>query len=225
MREAEPLARRAPRPRRLDRRPRRPRRHRAGRRGRRAAPRRPPDRRAGARRSACRSVGHSRRLVGRHHEVDPERPGRGDEVGGTVGGGRHQEDDRRHGPIMVAHERPVLTITDEARGKILEVRADEDEPDTLALCVEVAGQPGRRVHVQHGVPPRRRPVTPTSSSATTTSRSSSPARAPTACAAATLDIGPGGMVMQNPNRPAAVGRGSVVGRRRHGALQRRRAER
>ncbi len=35
---------------------------------------------------------------------------------------------------------PVLTITDEARAKIVEVRAAEENPGELALFVEVAGQ-------------------------------------------------------------------------------------
>lgn len=34
----------------------------------------------------------------------------------------------------------ALTVTDKARTKILEIRSEEDDPDTLALWVEVAGQ-------------------------------------------------------------------------------------
>jgi Fe/S biogenesis protein NfuA len=37
---------------------------------------------------------------------------------------------------------PVLTITDAAREKILEVRAGETDPETLALWVEISGESG-----------------------------------------------------------------------------------
>jgi Fe-S cluster assembly iron-binding protein IscA len=33
----------------------------------------------------------------------------------------------------------VLTVTDAARDKILELRAQEDDPDTLGLRIEVTG--------------------------------------------------------------------------------------
>ena len=37
---------------------------------------------------------------------------------------------------------PVLKITDQARQKVLELRADEQDPDTLALWLEVNGVAG-----------------------------------------------------------------------------------
>jgi Fe/S biogenesis protein NfuA len=97
---------------------------------------------------------------------------------------------------------PVLTITDEARAKILEVRAGEDEPDTLALFVEISGQ-------QDGAYTYAMELRPLNEAAdgdlvqrhddlsvVVASGSADALRG------ATLDFGGAGMVMQNPNRPA-----------------------
>jgi Fe/S biogenesis protein NfuA len=96
---------------------------------------------------------------------------------------------------------PVLTITDEARAKILEVRADEDEPDTLALFVEVAGH-------QDGAFTYNMELRPLSEArdADVVQRHDDLSvviggESADSLRGATLDLGPGGMVMQNPNRP------------------------
>jgi Fe/S biogenesis protein NfuA len=95
----------------------------------------------------------------------------------------------------------VLTITDDARDKILEVRAGEDDAETLALFVEISGtqdgaftytmdlRPGGEaggadVQQQHG----DLPVVIRAESAEKLT-------------GATLDFNGSGMVMQNPNRP------------------------
>lgn len=43
---------------------------------------------------------------------------------------------------MSADDRPLLQITDNARDKVLRVRAQEDDPEGLALWVEVSGVSG-----------------------------------------------------------------------------------
>jgi Fe/S biogenesis protein NfuA len=98
---------------------------------------------------------------------------------------------------------PVLAVTDAARDKILEVRASETDPDTLALWVEVSGQsagafsytmelrpladagPGDAVQRHDDL------------SVVVAGDSIEP------LAGATLDFTGAGMVMQNPNKPSA----------------------
>lgn len=96
----------------------------------------------------------------------------------------------------------ILTITDAARGKILEVRAAEAGAEALALWVTVTGESGgaytydlsfRALEdagdddvVQHD---HELPVVIDAGSVS-------------ALRGATLDFTPTGMVMQNPNRPA-----------------------
>ncbi|MGH9026572.1 MAG: NifU family protein [Acidimicrobiia bacterium] len=96
---------------------------------------------------------------------------------------------------------PILTITDAALQKIVEVRREEDDPDALALWLEVSGVSGttysydmyfRRFDeaapedvVQHG----------DDLSVVVPGDSVDKVRG------ATLDLSGGGMVLQNPNRP------------------------
>jgi Fe/S biogenesis protein NfuA len=96
---------------------------------------------------------------------------------------------------------PVLTITDEARAKIVEVRAAEDDPDSVALFVEIAGQ-------QDGAFTYAMELRPLSEAADTDLVQSHDDLSVVIIAdsvddlrGATLDLGAGGMVMQNPNRP------------------------
>ena len=96
---------------------------------------------------------------------------------------------------------PLLTITDQARARVLEVRAGETDPDALALWIEVSGVAGtaftydmyfRRVDeageldvVQHG----------DDLSVVVPSEHVDKVRG------STLDLSGGGMVLQNPNAP------------------------
>jgi Fe/S biogenesis protein NfuA len=96
---------------------------------------------------------------------------------------------------------PLLTITDQARVRVLEVRAGETEPETLGLWIEVTGTAGtaftydmyfRRVDeageldiVQHG----------DDLSVVVPSEHADKIRG------STLDLSGGGMVLQNPNAP------------------------
>jgi Fe/S biogenesis protein NfuA len=96
---------------------------------------------------------------------------------------------------------PLLTITDAARERVLEVRAAEPDPDSLGLWIEVTGTAGtaftydmyfRRVDeageldvVQHG----------DDLSVVVPSEHVDKVRG------STLDLSGGGMVLQNPNAP------------------------
>src|SRR3954471_15063880 len=96
---------------------------------------------------------------------------------------------------------PLLTITDTARSRVLEVRAAEGEPEALALWIEVTGSAGnaftydmyfRRVDeageqdvVQHS----------DDLSVVVPSEHADNIRG------STLDLSGGGLVLQNPNTP------------------------
>lgn len=98
---------------------------------------------------------------------------------------------------------PILTITDPARDKILEVRGAEPDPETLALWVEVSGESqGAYTYTME-----LRPVDD-AGEADVVQRHDDlsvvlDADSVEKLTGATLDLGAGGMVMQNPNRPAA----------------------
>ena len=96
---------------------------------------------------------------------------------------------------------PILTLTDQARTKVLEVREGETDPELLALWVEVSGErDGAYTYTME-----LRPVSIASESdlvqnhddLTVVIENSSIGK----IAGATLDFGPAGMVMQNPNHP------------------------
>jgi Fe/S biogenesis protein NfuA len=97
---------------------------------------------------------------------------------------------------------PLLTVTDAAREKVLEVRADETEPDTLALWVEVSGESaGAYTYTMefrpiadagaHDVLQRHDDLSIVLDGDSIEKLSG-----------ATLDFTGAGMVMQNPNKPA-----------------------
>ncbi len=142
-------------------------------------------------------------VVRTDHELDPQGLRGRDEVGRAVRGRGHEEKHPGHGRIMVHMADPaaLLTLTDPARERILEVRAGEPEPDTLALWLEINGVQGnaftydmyfRKVDeageqdvVQHGddlsvVVPEEHAENVRGS---------------------TLDLSGGGLVLQNPNTP------------------------
>ena len=95
---------------------------------------------------------------------------------------------------------PVLTITEEARAMVLEVRAAEPEPDTLALWVEVNGeQAGAYTYLMEF-----RPAAELAPDVLVQHDDelavAIPADSVDKLRGATLELN-GGMVMQNPNRP------------------------
>jgi len=97
---------------------------------------------------------------------------------------------------------PILNVTDEARAKIVEVRADEEDPDSLALFVEIAGQADGAYTYSMEL----RPLTEAGSDDVVQRHDDLSVviaeGSAEALAGATLDFGGAGMVMQNPNRPA-----------------------
>lgn len=103
--------------------------------------------------------------------------------------------------VQMSELTPLLTVTEVARERILEVRAAEPEPESLALWLEISGVQGtaftydmyfRRLDeagaqdlVQHG---DALPIVV-------------PEEFADSIRGSTLDLGGGGMVLQNPNSP------------------------
>lgn len=98
---------------------------------------------------------------------------------------------------------PVLAVTDAARDKILEVRADETDPDTLALWVEVNGQAAGAFAYTMEL----RPLADAGPGDAVQRHDDLSvviaADSIEALAGATLDFTGAGMVIQNPNKPSA----------------------
>ncbi len=98
---------------------------------------------------------------------------------------------------------PLLTLTDRARDKVLEVRAAEPEPDTLALWLEVSGVSGNTytydMYFQRAdeAGPDDAVQRHDDLSVVIPSESVDKVRG------STLDLQGGGMVLQNPNWPPA----------------------
>jgi Fe/S biogenesis protein NfuA len=102
---------------------------------------------------------------------------------------------------------PVVTVTDAAREKILEVRADESDPETLALWVEVSGEGGGAFSYAMEL----RPLADAGDDDVVQRHDDLsvvvPASSLERLTGATLDFTGAGMVMQNPNRPIPAGAG------------------
>jgi Fe/S biogenesis protein NfuA len=98
-------------------------------------------------------------------------------------------------------EAPVLTLTDSARAKVLEVRAAEPEPESLALWLEVSGVQGD-VFTYDMYFRRLDEAAPED---TVLAHDDLAVVVPAAhvdqVRGATLDLQGGGMVLQNPNSP------------------------
>ena len=95
----------------------------------------------------------------------------------------------------------ILTITDAARAKVLEVRAEEADPDSLALWVEVSGeQAGAFTYLMEF-----RRTLDFAGDVTVLHHDdlsiAIPADSVEKLQGATLDFAGAGMVMENPNRP------------------------
>ncbi len=99
---------------------------------------------------------------------------------------------------------PVLTVTDAARVKILEVRAAETDPETLALRIEITGeQGGAFTYALELVPLAEKGADDLVQRHDDLSVVVAAASIEH-IAGATLDFSGAGMVIQNPNRPAPV---------------------
>lgn len=107
-------------------------------------------------------------------------------------------------------EAPMLTVTDSAREKVLEVRAGEPEPDTLALWLEADGVRGNAytydMYFRRTDEAGPDDVVQPGDDLTIVV----PADSADKLRGSTLDLGSGGMVLQNPNSPSpAVGAAAV----------------
>jgi Fe/S biogenesis protein NfuA len=96
---------------------------------------------------------------------------------------------------------PVLTVTDAARDKILEVRAAEDDAESLALWIEVSGESADAYTYTMEL----RPLADAGDADVVQQHDDLSvvldAGSVDRLAGATLDLSGAGMVMQNPNRP------------------------
>jgi Fe/S biogenesis protein NfuA len=148
------------------------------------------------------------RLLRSDDHVEAQPAGRGEEVTGPVGSGGQKEENAGHGPIMATMVQngavePLLTVSDRAREKVLEVRAAEPEPDGLALWLDVNGVSGTTytydMYFQRAdeAGPDDAVVSHDDLTVVVPSASVDKIRG------ATLDLQGGGMVLQNPNRPPA----------------------
>ena len=97
---------------------------------------------------------------------------------------------------------PIVTITDEARAKILEVRAGETEPETLALHITVTGESAGAFTYDMALEPladaKADDVVQRHDDLSVVIDGDSIDK----LVGATLDFRGSGMVMNNPNRPA-----------------------
>jgi Fe/S biogenesis protein NfuA len=98
---------------------------------------------------------------------------------------------------------PLLTVSDRAREKVLEVRAAEPEPDGLALWLDVNGVSGTTytydMYFQRADEAGPDDAVVSHDDLTVVVPSASVGK----IRGATLDLQGGGMVLQNPNRPPA----------------------
>jgi Fe/S biogenesis protein NfuA len=99
----------------------------------------------------------------------------------------------------------VLTVTEPALEKILEIRDGEDDPTSLALRVEVVGQEGREYAYDLGFEPVDDAAPGDHVSDQGGLKVVVPAGSIDQLRGATLDVprnpGQGGLVIRNPNRP------------------------
>jgi len=97
---------------------------------------------------------------------------------------------------------PVVTVTDPAREKVLEVRAGEPESDTLALWIEVSGEAAGAYRYTMEL----RPLADAGDDDLVQRHDDLsvvvPATSVEKLTGATLDLTGTGMVIQNPNRPS-----------------------
>jgi Fe/S biogenesis protein NfuA len=105
---------------------------------------------------------------------------------------------------MSDEAQPAVVVTDAAREKILEVRADEPDADALALWVEVSGESAGAFSYTMELRPLAEAETDDLVQRHGDLSLVVPASSVDRLRGATLDFAGAGMVMQNPNRPAAA---------------------
>ena len=97
---------------------------------------------------------------------------------------------------------PLLTITDAARQKILDVRAGEPDPDSLALWFEVSGVQGNSFTFDMYFRPLDEAGADDAVQPELDISVVVPGDSADKVRGSTLDVAGGGMVLQNPNSPS-----------------------
>ncbi|MFN8036957.1 MAG: NifU family protein [Acidimicrobiia bacterium] len=105
---------------------------------------------------------------------------------------------------MTVDTETLLTITDAARAKVLEVRANEPDSETLALWLEVSGTSGDAFTYDMYFQERAKATADDFVQVLGALELVVAAGSVDKVRGATLDFGSTGMVMQNPNRPAPL---------------------
>jgi Fe/S biogenesis protein NfuA len=104
---------------------------------------------------------------------------------------------------------PVITVTDDAVAKILEIRADEEEPETLGLRIEVIGSNGGDYTYDLAFSALAEAADDDDITTTDEMSVMIPANSIEKMTGSTLDLptaaGQGGLVIRNPNRPNPLG--------------------
>ncbi|MCH7790244.1 MAG: NifU family protein [Acidobacteria bacterium] len=108
-----------------------------------------------------------------------------------------------------ASETTVLTVTDIAVEKVLEIRADEDEPETLGLRIEVIGSSGGDYTYDLAFSALADAASDDDITVAGEISVMIPANSIEKLTGSTLDLpsaaGQGGLVIRNPNRPNPLG--------------------
>jgi Fe/S biogenesis protein NfuA len=97
---------------------------------------------------------------------------------------------------------PLLTITDAARQKILDVRAGEPDPDSLALWFEMSGVQGKSFTFDMYFRPLDEAGADDAVQPDADISVVVPGDSADKVRGSTLDVAGGGMVLQNPNSPS-----------------------
>jgi Fe/S biogenesis protein NfuA len=97
---------------------------------------------------------------------------------------------------------PILAVTPEALAKVLEVRAGENDPDSLVLWVEVSGQQAGAYSYLMEFRAQSELADDVVVQHHDDLTVAIPGDSVDKLRGATLELGGGGMVMQNPNKPA-----------------------
>jgi len=99
---------------------------------------------------------------------------------------------------------PLLTITDAARQKILDVRAGEPDPDSLALWFEVSGVQGNSFTFDMYFRPLDEAGADDAVQPDVDISVVVPGDSADKVRGSTLDVAGGGVVLQNPNSPSSA---------------------
>lgn len=106
--------------------------------------------------------------------------------------------------VAMTSDAPLLTLTDTARAQILEIRAGEPEPESLALWLEVSGVQGNAFTYDMYF----RPVAEAVDGDVVLAHDDLPVVVPELdvpkVTGSTLDVQGGGMVLKNPNSPQSL---------------------